>query len=255
MPGWLRLCDITEEWLQACGGWQAIDCIEAWGWDARIVHELHKRGCPSHLLPNHEQLAHIRRLSSRQTAVGILPDLPGDFRSWWCNSMEEVDKLRQTIEQPLLLKAPWSCSGRGVFPYNEARLRKVLREQGGIEAEPLYDRVADFAMEFRCLGGDVEFLGLSAMLNPPGGAYGGNLVMTDADLLRLMTSYVDASDIQAVRQALIEAIRRHIAPHYTGPLGVDQMIVRLAPGRYVLHPCVEINLRHTMGHIAIEVRE
>ena len=39
-----------------------------------------------------------------------------------------------------------------------------------------------------------------------------------------------------------------LAGKYIGPLGVDMMIV--AP-HFTLHPCVEINLRRTMGHVAL----
>ena len=38
---------------------------------------------------------------------------------------------------------------------------------------------------------------------------------------------------------------------YRGPLGVDMMAVAKADGRgFLLHPCVEINVRRTMGHVA-----
>lgn len=258
LPGWLRQCDITEEWLRQQGGWDSIEHIEPWGWDARLVSQLRRRGCPDRLLPSEEQLATIRRLSSRQTTVRILPKLTDKFQSWWVEGVyEDVDlSLNLGVDlnpDTLLYKSPWSCSGRGVFPYNEARIRKVLREQGGIEVEPLYDRVADFAMEFRCESGRVEFLGYSTMLN--NGYHGGNLVMPDEEHLALLTQYVTEEEVLAARTLLIYALARVIAPHYDGPLGVDQMIVRSpSDGGYLLHPCVEINLRHTMGHVALELR-
>ena len=37
---------------------------------------------------------------------------------------------------------------------------------------------------------------------------------------------------------------------YTGPFGVDMMVVAGEKG-FLLHPCVEINLRRTMGHAAL----
>ena len=41
---------------------------------------------------------------------------------------------------------------------------------------------------------------------------------------------------------------------YQGPLGVDMMIVAGAEGQgFLLHPCVEINLRRTMGHVALSI--
>lgn len=253
LPGWCTLneLDTPECWQQLCASAQpeggAAYLLEVWGWDARIVQQLRKRGCPEALLPTDEQLATIRQLSSRQTAVKLLPLLTDKFQNWWCESIEEVEALPEGAK---LYKSPWSCSGRGVFPFNRNRIIKVIREQGGIEVEPLYDRVADFAMEFRCVAGKVEFLGYSAMMN--GQSYGGNLVASDSYILDLMTQYVSEEEVISVRRNLKDVIRKYIAPHYSGPLGVDQMIVRTP--KYLLHPLVELNLRHTMGHLAIELR-
>ena len=36
---------------------------------------------------------------------------------------------------------------------------------------------------------------------------------------------------------------------YEGPFGIDMMIVKGG----LLHPCVEINLRRTMGHVALSI--
>lgn len=279
LPGWICLKDVDfrdnrQQTADDVGQLSTLNSqlstlsiLTVWGWDARIVHQLRKRGCPEYLLPSEEQLATIRQLSSRQTAVQLLPLLTDKFKSWWCESIEEVETLPTGTK---LYKAPWSCSGRGVFPYNRKRIEKIIREQGGIEVEPLYDRVADFAMEFYCEGGEVHFLGYSAMLpaslpvvdngarTTDGGgilstAYGGNLVASDEFILSLLTQFVSEEEVLRVRDALIEVLRAHIAPRYTGPLGVDQMIVRNV--NYQLHPLVELNLRHTMGHVAIALRE
>lgn len=274
LPGWHCLSDDLSSW-------QDVERIEPWGWDARITHQLRRRGCPERLLPSAERLDTIRRLSSRQTAVRLLPMVTDKFKSWYLPLPPppkggEPRHTLKTLEElspfggvgggrgSLLFKSPWSCSGRGVFTYDEQRIQKVMREQGGIEVEPFYPRVADFAMEFRCQGGEVEFLGLSAMLN--GGAsthvagYGGNIVASDTTIRKLMTRYVPEKEVNEARDKLLNVLRREIAPHYDGPLGIDQMIVSLtpddnAPSAYALHPLVEINLRHTMGLVAIEMRD
>jgi hypothetical protein len=41
---------------------------------------------------------------------------------------------------------------------------------------------------------------------------------------------------------------------YKGPFGVDMMVVaREECNGFMLHPCVEINLRRTMGHVALHL--
>ena len=252
LPHWHGLED-------ALPAWDDVERIEPWGWDARLVHLLRRRGCPERLLPSAEQLAAIRRLSSRETAVRLLPTVTERFESWWVSAdqgLAAATALAEEREGRVLYKSPWSCSGRGVFAYNAKRISKVMRQMGGIEVEPLYPRVADFAMEFRCSGGEVVFAGLAAMLNggpsERGVAYGGNLVADDAEILALMTRYVPEKEVMEARDRLLDVLRREVAPFYDGPLGVDQMIV--GPP-YALHPMVEINLRHTMGLVAIERRE
>lgn len=259
LPGWLCLDDLPQGGNETAAFWNEVERIEPWGWDARLVHQLQRRNCPAHLLPSEVQLSQIRHLSSRQTAVRLLaqiPPYPTDsptlFHNWWCESMEEVQQLR-TAHPALLYKSPHSCSGRGVFSYNERRILKVLREQGGIEVEPLYERVADFAAEFYCHEGEVRMEGLSCFVTDEA-RYGGNLVLSDSDIRALMLRYVPEAEIDHTLQALHLALTREVAPHYNGPLGIDMMIVR-HDGDYHLHPCVEINLRNTMGRLAIWMRD
>jgi hypothetical protein len=41
---------------------------------------------------------------------------------------------------------------------------------------------------------------------------------------------------------------------YQGPFGIDMMVVSTADkDGFLLHPCVEINLRRTMGHVALAI--
>ncbi|MBR5101650.1 MAG: hypothetical protein IK092_00820, partial [Muribaculaceae bacterium] len=47
---------------------------------------------------------------------------------------------------------------------------------------------------------------------------------------------------------VVEAVNELIAPHYTGALGIDMLAYRDS-GCVVTVPCVEVNLRHTMGHV------
>ena len=48
---------------------------------------------------------------------------------------------------------------------------------------------------------------------------------------------------------VLKALDAIIAPHYDGPLGIDMMLYRDEHGEIALNPCVEVNLRMTMGMI------
>ena len=55
----------------------------------------------------------------------------------------------------------------------------------------------------------------------------------------------------ALYKGCLGALYRH---RYAGPFGVDMMVVRGEDNdTFLLNPCVEINLRRTMGHVALEL--
>ena len=45
-------------------------------------------------------------------------------------------------------------------------------------------------------------------------------------------------------------LARELGNSYRGPLGVDMMVVSV-DNKLMVHPCVELNLRRTMGHVAL----
>ena len=70
----------------------------------------------------------------------------------------------------------------------------------------------------------------------------------------LINRYVSVNLLFSVREKVMDALHEVIGHQYTGPFGVDMMILAKSDGNgFLIHPCVEINLRHTMGHVAIEM--
>ena len=166
-----------------------------------------------------------------------------------------------------MLKSPWSSSGRGVFPIKgtldpvaEARVQKILQQQGGIEVQSLHEVLGNFAFEYHALpDGTVEYDGLSLFHAAPGGAYLGNLVAhpqkMERELCRWMAPHAVEWGISEenlpqllhqLRSILAELLAKWLDARYIGPLGVDLLITSTG-----IHPCVEINLRRTMGHVAV----
>lgn len=260
LPPVLNGCSLT-----AAPCWDTIDRIAPWGWDAALVHRLRRLGAPERLLPSADELDEIRRLSSRHTAVGLLQAVRQDVpaftvgESLWCTSDAEV---RAAVDRygSAFVKAPWSCSGRGVFPLSpqspEAQFRRavrILERQGALEVEPFYQRQQDFAIEFSVTPEAVRYEGLSLFRTSDVGAYVGNIVAPDAQLCASFDQPLRAV-LDNVRQSLERHLAKLLVGRYVGPLGVDLMLVTDAEGRLCLHPCIEVNLRRTMGFVAIALR-
>lgn len=238
-----------------------------WGWSPLVVRQLREFGVPSELLPTDEQIASYRSFSSRQKAVELLGRLrrewPEPFSSGalvgesiWCSSAMEVLKAIDQYECRAMLKAPWSSSGRGVHPVQQSVgektiswINSTLQRQGGVEVEPLYNRVQDFALEFWSDHGDVRYEGLSLFNTTAGGVYAGNLVATEEEKEARLSAHIPTALFHDVKERLTELLNEAGIPEwYDGPLGVDLMITDCA-----LHPFVEINLRMTMGWVALKL--
>ncbi|MBP9586687.1 MAG: hypothetical protein KBE55_07330 [Bacteroides sp.] len=234
-----------------------------WGWNKALRKRLLQLGVCEDTLPTLDEIETLRTLSHRQRAVELLPRL--QLNNSFCGTssyLTDADAWQQFVEShaSALLKAPLSGSGkglhwcRGVFtPFVSGWCARVASLQGGIVAEPVYDKVEDFAMEFRADGrGSVVFAGYSLFTTGAGGAYAGNLLLSDEEIERRLSAYVSLTDVQALKLRLEQELSALMGKDYTGYLGVDMMICRFTDEQplYRIHPCVEINLRMNMGMVA-----
>ena len=258
------------QWVvpDGCAG---ADAVRPWGWSPLLVQRLLSGGCPSGVLPDEAQLRRWRSLSHRSSAVRMLAELTAagaplqrDWgrrlcgRSWYCTA--EADIVRRLNDCPdALLKAPWSGSGKGLrmgrtgyVPPLSGWCRRLLHGQGGVVVEPIYDKAYDFAFEFEADGqGGARYCGLSVFFTSPRGTYAGNWVAPEEVKERWLARHLPAGMPDALRREVGACVARIFARDYCGPLGVDMMLCRV-PGRdgLCVHPCVEVNLRNTMGRVA-----
>ena len=245
-----------------------VSSVEPWGWNAALRATLLRMGVSKHLLPTGEQIADIRQLSHRRTAAQLLEAVRKDGmtgESFECNSANDVLDLLKRYRQ-LVLKAPWSSSGRGVrfvgsraafrSPSLSGWLQNTLSAQGSVMAEPYYNKVKDFGMEFTSDGqGRVSYEGLS-LFHTANGAYTGNIIATERAKREMIEGYLPEGCLDDVRQTTCDILGEQFKGRYRGPFGIDMMIVAGTGGRSTctLHPCVEINLRRTMGHVALALQ-
>lgn len=231
-----------------------------WGWDPLLRRKLAKAGVDTASLPDDETLEAIRALSHRRNAAWLLERLLPDSPVY-TGRMQEVrtkDEIDRLIDRwgPLVLKAPWSGSGRGVWRLVPGgpdtfrhRAERIIRLQGSLMVEPLYDRQQDLGMEFEALaGGTVRYEGMSLFTTTAGGEYTGSLLLPERDLRRQIAG-IPRETLAALAGRLETLLAELLQGRYVGPLGVDMMTVRTCD-TLRLHPAVEINLRLTMGHVA-----
>ena len=248
----------------------AVHGVAPWGWDAALRSEMQRLGVPMAILPDDAALEAIRHFSHRAWAARELLLPLRDEKGTLGEAVEHTaaDCAMQSIRQlgSAVVKAPWSSSGRGVFravAHDMAadaalrmtvvnRLAGIIRRQGSVMIEPYYNKVLDFAMEFeRDAAGTVHGLGLS-VFDVRHGAYIGNRLDSEIGKTKLLARYIDEALLQRVQRHITVLTARAFAGTWVGPFGVDMMIVQ-TPDGYRLHPCVELNLRRTMGHTALSL--
>ena len=239
--------------------------IEPWGWDLSVRNHLLRCGVPVSSLPDNDYLRIIKEISHRGwSAKNLLPQLTktGDTigEAKTAHDLEEI-KSYLSIYHRVVVKSPWSCSGRGVRYVDENSSKQlegwfnnIIKHQGCVLMEPYYDKIIDFGMEFECNGkGTIEYRGLS-LFKTNNGAYIGNIIADETTKEEIMAKYFRLSLLHDIRQSIIDTLPPLLGNTYRGPFGIDMMVVDYG-GRILVHPCVELNLRMTMGHVTLGITE
>ena len=274
-----------------------------WGWDAVITEQLRRQGIPTNELPTEAALAALRTHSERKMAHQMLhtfrtdkPDGPYAGESILVHTLEEI-RSYAAQHGHIVLKDPLSSSGKGLRHVNlnedenedenrhqdsSPSLKKIknwaealLHRHGYLTAEPYYNKVQDFAMEFYVQNGQCRFIGYSLFNTNDHGRYEESILMKDERIEELLEQYIPCAALHEVRDWVIEHITSIVPSEWDTekfPLyfGIDMMIVKTTDNGqqttddsqfsifnspFRIHPCVEINLRLNMGIIAHEVRQ
>lgn len=248
---------ITEPELASEPDWD----IHPWGWDVALRKRLSGLGVGETLLPSIEQLSSWREYSHRSKAVSLLSEL--QLNEYFCGEsyyLKTPEEWKAFVEEreSCLLKAPLSGSGKGlnwckgVFtPFISGWCTRVAASQGGVIAEPIYNKVEDFAMEFYSDGaGGVMFAGYSLFHTGKSGMYEGNCLLSNEAIRKQLSQYAPLEALADLESRLKYKLSTLVGTVYKGYLGVDMMICRFPVNEkpvFRIHPCVEINLRMNMG--------
>lgn len=215
-----------------------VSAIVPWGWDSRLKQCLLKQGAYPAILPTDEWLENLRNLQHRTT---ILPLQPHAAQA---ANTEEVQSFL-TKHSSIVLKAPWSGSGRGIrwvdneLSFNDkAWIEKTAASQRCVIVEKRLKVNQDFAIEYTIENKKVHSTGLSLFVTQSG-VYRHNIQVSDNEIRKL------TGITPQMEEKFLEWLQENIAPFYEGPLGLD-LIKTVSDKIYVS----ELNIRHTMGMVA-----
>ena len=237
------------------------DEVLVWGWDHAIKSQLLRMGIAAEALPTDAALTALRKCSERQSAHHLLrafhtdhPNGPYMGESIIAHGIDDIASYA-TRHGHIVLKDPLSSSGKGLRHVNineddndnenfqraassSPSLSKVknwanalVKRHGYLTAEPYYDKVQDFAMEFCIDGEKCRFIGYSLFNTNHHGRYESNLLMADEKIEDQLAQYIPHSALHEVRDWVISH-SHHIIPTEWDttkhPLyfGIDMMVVR-----------------------------
>lgn len=246
-----------------------------WGWDWDTRQYLHKeRHVNLRDLPTDDELELIRQLSNRRTTIKILQGLKFGYQiPEYLSNEEELDKYieqRQKSHSDFVLKTPWSSSGRGLIrssntplPILRQRALATIRKMGGIMAEQWFDKQQDFAMLFDVDNQQTHWLGYSLFDNEENGTYRQGYLLSNEEIENRITSGNDMmiNQLHDIRNQLTDILNELFHPLFgrtwhIGFVGIDMMTIKGSNDdtdsstQPIIHPCIELNLRCTMGIIA-----
>lgn len=230
-----------------------------WGWNKSLRRFLVSHGFENGSIPSAEELSKRRMLSHRSVTISFI----NEYNKLSGNSIPLPKEFSETDEAisfcsanpGCYLKAPWSSSGRGIMATASSResiIRQwtagIIRSQGSVMAETGYDRHLDFASEWECRDGKAIFSGFSVFSTSARGGYHYNNLLPQTKLEKIIKRTID-SDLDLCVEYQRQILDQLISPFYDGPIGIDM----LSTTDRRLVPCIELNLRNTMGMVAREI--
>lgn len=232
--------------------------IMPWGWNHSLHNHLLRRGIPSEFIKSEQEIVRIKSLAHRKNTIPFLEEISRQLPNIDVKIPKEFtdanDALAYAEDNPgCYFKMPWSSSGRGVICSSGMSAQKLkewirgaIAKQGSVMGEYGYDRRADFATEWMCRKGKTEFIGISWFDTSSNGKYLGNQNLSQEEIRQKIEATCNqfGEDLIAAQIATIDKL---ISPYYEGPMGIDM----LADKQGNVNPCVEINLRMTMGMATI----
>lgn len=244
-----------------------------WGWSPAAHKKLDplKNNCSVDFQnsPVYNWKSEYREVYSKKFAKNILKTILTKYPHQNFIPESEFTQIATTQKQiedllkrwgKLMIKAPWSSSGRGlqtirrtpIHPKVWEKIMGMIKDQGYCIVEPYRDKELDLAFQFLLEKGKIRFLGFSNFSTDYKGQYNGNNLNGLPNGLKSdMIEFADHIP-QHIIPSLIEVLEKSdLAKNYEGIFGVDTLIFRDKKGMPVVNPCMEINVRQNMGLLSL----
>ena len=254
-----------------------IDLLSPWGWSpaehkklnpfCRFTNEIWQKHQMSKWKKSHAELLSrettynfiTQLINSNDNSYNLLeiPSIPLKIKS-----LEEVKSLIDIMPPPILLKTPLSASGRGHFKIRDKNenaeqsdwIKSKLHKQKLFYAEPFLKKISDVSFHFMIEENEINYLGNTFFSTDSKGQFIGCYVRFPENPQLNKDFLVDACH-QAIELLMRGLQKLEINKVYQGPLGIDAIFFEKENGKITLNPCVEVNLRHTMGLINLFLRK
>ena len=72
-------------------------------------------------------------------------------------------------------------------------------------------------------------------------------------MLSRITRFTGEETYSRIQEAVRSVLQEVYGSTYAGCIGVDMLVYRQKDGSFAIHPCIEINMRYTMGMVALRL--
>jgi hypothetical protein len=217
---------------------------QAWGWSECSLERLESVGC----VCDHPPLETVKKVNSRAFSIGIARSLGIPYAGESAHDISSLREIIQRLSYPILIKPLHGSSGMGHFVLDNPEsaddicVKLLTANPSGVSAEPLLDRVDDFAVNFMIdRDGSVSECSFHQCVTDNRGIFRGIKIREDDDCIETWRERIMKS-VHASASALHDS-------GFFGHAGIDLFTFR-TPDGIDIHPLCEINARRTMGEVA-----
>jgi hypothetical protein len=252
-----------------------LNALRPWGWSPVLHKQLEplkpylsskfRNGTDGKWLPDYKPFF------SRLYALTLLKELVNIFPKSYFISPEQfavacktVDHVKALLWQwnKIVMKAPFSASGRGIQvvsadqwrPFHEQWGGGIIKRQGLLMVEPYFNGKIDIAFQYHVSdSGKIGYLGVTFFKTDARGQYIGNYLglAHDSDRLKKMVGFSEQQLVGVAEHILLLLEKSGVSQFHRGYLGVDALVYEDKNKLKRLYPVMEINLRSTMGTLAM----